>query len=258
MRLWWFLSVVAWTCTLPATGQAQTLEGTVFDGVTGLPVSAAEVLLRTASGKRPHQTGLSDTTGRFTFRVDPGQYVLQTRRVGYLPAISRPIRISSDELIAVKLVIATEPIAVDAVVVTARTRWSNPYLKATGFYARQETGIGRFLTRGDLARSAGSQLSDALRRTASVHMVPVDGRRFDIAIGRSVKGRRCIPAVLIDGTIARPGGPPRTTDVAIDDMVSAADVEGVEIYSGVSQAPPQFSRHAADCGAIVLWTKRQN
>ena len=41
------------------------------------------------------------------------------------------------------------------------------------------------------------------------------------------------------------------------DNIPVNDIEGMEVYSGPSETPMQFSHHASrmDCGAIVIWTR---
>jgi hypothetical protein len=95
-----------------------------------------------------------------------------------------------------------------------------------------------------------------LRRVPGVRLLRPDGRRADAVLTRANTGRRCMPAIFLDGIVSRAGGAPRITDVVIDDMVPATEIEGIEIYHGPSQAPAVFSRHA-ECGAIVVWTKRR-
>lgn len=36
---------------------------------------------------------------------------------------------------------------------------------------------------------------------------------------------------------------------------SPAGIEGIEIYTGTSQTPPQYNRTSGGCGVILIWTR---
>jgi outer membrane receptor for ferrienterochelin and colicin len=48
----------------------------------------------------------------------------------------------------------------------------------------------------------------------------------------------------------------RPSDFRIDDVVSPASVEGIEVYRGLSTVPPEFLNPDAVCGVIAIWTRR--
>ena len=53
---------------------------------------------------------------------------------------------------------------------------------------------------------------------------------------------------------------PLTHDVAINNYVSPDEVAAVEVYTGTSQIPAQFSssQYNARCGVVVIWTRSSN
>jgi hypothetical protein len=57
----------------------------------------------------------------------------------------------------------------------------------------------------------------------------------------------CFPIVYLDGY--------RTGGASIDDLVFPSDVEGVEVYKGLSEYPGQFASPDARCGVIAVWTR---
>jgi outer membrane receptor protein involved in Fe transport len=39
------------------------------------------------------------------------------------------------------------------------------------------------------------------------------------------------------------------------DLIPPADIEGIELYRGSSETPPQFNLMNAMCGVVVVWTR---
>ncbi|MGH7468038.1 MAG: hypothetical protein ACRENP_08630 [Longimicrobiales bacterium] len=125
----------------------------------------------------------------------------------------------------------------------------------SGFYEREGHGAGTFLTRYEIEKHGGGTfLSDVLRSAPGVRLVRADrsGRRFELRL----RNARCPPALYLDGAIVRLGGPPRPGEMLLDDLVSAIDIDGIEIYHGASETPPAFNREA-NCGVVALWTRRR-
>ena len=63
-------------------------------------------------------------------------------------------------------------------------------------------------------------------------------------------GGSCWPLVWLDGA------PLPTAEFDLD-FLSPSSIEGIEVYSGISQIPPQFmgSRGLGSCGVIVVWSR---
>ena len=63
-------------------------------------------------------------------------------------------------------------------------------------------------------------------------------------------GGSCWPLVWLDGA------PLPTAEFDLD-FLSPSSIEGIEVYSGISQMPPQFmgSRGLGSCGVIVVWSR---
>jgi hypothetical protein len=60
----------------------------------------------------------------------------------------------------------------------------------------------------------------------------------------------CWPLVWLDGA------PLPTAEFDLD-FLAPSSIEGIEVYSGISQVPPQFmgSRGLGSCGVIVVWSR---
>ncbi|HET6230423.1 MAG TPA: carboxypeptidase regulatory-like domain-containing protein [Longimicrobiaceae bacterium] len=65
----------------------------------------------------------------------------------------------------------------------------------------------------------------------------------------AVTAGTCVPVVWIDGLLS--GSP--ETDL---DALLPSQVEGIEIYTSVSNAPPQYRPGTAECGVVLVWTRQ--
>jgi hypothetical protein len=78
------------------------------------------------------------------------------------------------------------------------------------------------------------------------------GRRNVVAMGRSAGVNECSGAqIYVDEFLINPGGA-----FAIDEVLLPPDVEGIEVYRGLSTVPAEFLSPLASCGVIVIWTRR--
>jgi hypothetical protein len=133
--------------------------------------------------------------------------------------------------------IALPPVTVDVRVVA---------LEQNGFYERQERGPGTFLTRSMWDSRGILVPSDILRNLPGVRVG--SGRFGNVVYDRS----SCAFRYYLDG--ARVGA-----TFQIDD-IPAEWIEALEVYRGPAQVPGRFtmptSTARANCGVIVIWTKR--
>jgi outer membrane receptor for ferrienterochelin and colicin len=219
-------------------------------GVTGLICC-----LIAADAGAQHVSVLTDTLGRFLL-IAPraGDYELRAIRLGYATTVVPSIAVLGSETVDVELSLAVAAIPLEPLRVVARGRTISRYLSDVGFYDREQNGVGSFLTRYEIEKRGGFQLSDVLRSVSGVRLVRADrtGRRWDVRL----RNRRCSPSIYLDGTIVRASGTGRPTDMPMDDLVLSVDIDGIEIYHGPSESPAEFNRDA-NCGVIALWTRRR-
>ena len=213
----------------------RTLAGLVVDSA-GVPIARADVgivLLRRLTR--------TDDSGRFVFAGIPGDSVeFSVRHIGHKAA---KVRVRSDDTI--RIVLARSAAVLEAVDV--RTRRLREGIE--GFYRRSISGMGAYVTREDIEHQNTMRTSDALRSTAGIRFVRVAGGlgiRFNSA---SIVRRDCTPMIWLDGQ--------RAPGLEIDN-VPAPHVEGIELYSGPSTTPLQFSQYSSSstCGTIVVWTRQ--
>lgn len=229
----------------PATAQqapgGALLVVTVHDAVTGAPLAGAQV----TAGRRG-AGGLTDAQGSVQLRdLAPGRTRVHASYVGYAADSMVVVLVRGEEhTVAFTLLLA--PVALPAV--DARASPSTRRLAHTGFYERKAVGIGQFVTRQQIEERRPRVLSDVLRTIPGLRFTPGNFIDSHASMQRASPGlgRRCPIQYYIDGVPAH--------GYNIDDM-PARDVEGIEIYRGASEVPPEFNRRTAMCGVIVIWTR---
>jgi hypothetical protein len=109
--------------------------------------------------------------------------------------------------------------------------------------------MGNYITFQDMIRFPVTNTSDVFRRMPGLHY-NLDKYGQPVITMRGPFGE-CSPQLYLDGrNMSFMGG--STAD--IDDWVSPAEVQGIEVYRG-AQIPPQFTEGLNGCGAIVIWTR---
>jgi hypothetical protein len=68
----------------------------------------------------------------------------------------------------------------------------------------------------------------------------------------SIGARACGVSYYLNGTHF-----PITPDMTINQFVDPEIVEGIEVYTGTSQIPPEFNSSvlSSRCGVVVIWTR---
>ena len=126
--------------------------------------------------------------------------------------------------------------------------------KMAGFHRRRSRGMGEFITRREIESRDPMRLSDLVHLASGVQTIPygdASGRRH-VEISRA--------AFLEDTNVCRiqywiDGVPfPGVNRFELDEL-SPDDVQGIEIYRGPSEIPPQFNRRGSQCGVVLVWTR---
>lgn len=198
----------------------------------GRPAASARVLV--------WGTGLTTQTredGRFTLAgLPPGTFTVEARAIGFEPA-RIPVDLTNRAPGAVTLTLAKHVQGLAAVTVYGK---APPPTRLDDFLTRREHGMGHYITAADMERRPVFVLSDALRMTPGVYIVPG-------ATGNRIVGRGgCEPAVFLDGMPMYDGA----TD--FDNLVSPMNVGGIEVYNEAT-TPPQY--RTGSCGSVLIWTR---
>ena len=120
------LLVHGMSATADAIAQKAAVEVHARAQEGGAPVQFALVQLvtvdssATLSDSAPQ--GLTNADGRYRFDgVAPGRYRVQLRRIGFRPTLSDPVQVAAGETVQVELRVASEPLVLPPVTVTAET-----------------------------------------------------------------------------------------------------------------------------------------
>lgn len=189
--------------------------------------------------------GIVDARGilRLT-ELPPGDHRVVVNSIGYTES-EADITLSAGETHTLSVILELRPIELTEV--EARARAGVRRLTAVGFYTRQSQGPGAFITRQQIEKRQPRQLSDMLRMVSGVQLSATRFSDSRASMGRStLPSRRCPIQYILDGVPVH--------GFNIDD-VPPRDVEGIEIYRGAAELPPQFNQRTAMCGAIAIWTR---
>ena len=189
--------------------------------------------------------GVTDERGEMRFNaVRGGPATVRVRRLGFRPT---SIDVMVDQRAPVTSIVTLTPIAqrLAPIIVKGSTAYTG---RMAGFYQRRDLGIGHFVSREKLEHDNPGQLTDVFRRLPGVQ---ITSTRF---IRNAVRFRgnsgSCWPLVWLDGA------PLPTAEFDLD-FLAPSSIEGIEVYSGISQVPPQFmgARGMGSCGVIVVWSR---
>lgn len=223
---------------VPARPPTGRVTGTVVD-TTGAPVPGATV--RVMPAREPY--AVTDDSGRFVLeRLPPGRVTLAVRRLGYAPD-SATLDLAAGADVAARIPLKASAFVLEAITVSDTA--TSPWLRT--FERRREAGRGGyFFTRAEIVASQVQLTTDLLRR------VP----------GAMIRSGRWGPSVVF--THGGVGAVPCRPQLYVHEMAysgelndfSPDDIEGMEIYNGISTVPIEFqSPVARSCGAIVIWTR---
>src|SRR5688572_4986073 len=118
------LLILGMSATPDAIAQKATVEGHARADEGGAPVQFALVrLVRADSSPLPSDSppqGITNADGRYRFDgVAPGRYRVQLLRIGFRPVLSDPVQVAAGETVQLDLRVASQPLMLETVTVTA-------------------------------------------------------------------------------------------------------------------------------------------
>ena len=199
-------------------------------------------------------TAQTDQYGRFSLdSVTVGSRILEARALGYqMGRAQTTVRQGAGKQVDILVgdsVAVLEPVTVEG--------QYEPYLAHVGFMRRSHTAQGHFLDTTAIAKSGALRFEELFRMVPGVQLRPngtgmlVELQRGQGEISNRELGSYCPPMYFIDA-VYYPLPPLQTQSVP----VVPSEILGIEVYSNLFSAPPQFQRRGSGCGVILIWTKR--
>jgi hypothetical protein len=195
------------------------------------------------------QLARTDENGWFSLRkVPPGPAEISVRRLGYTP-ITLQLVVVAGPIDSLRVALLAQPAILDAIEVSAVERQKRQWIE--DFHRRRAQGLGTYATRDEILARNSFRPSDMFRTTPGVRIQRGRGLRFNYST--SIDARRdCPPMLWIDGQ--------RAPGIDLDEL-PLTDIEGIELYSGPSTTPTQFSHGLTSgltCGTVVVWSRPPN
>jgi len=235
------LASVVVLLSIPASLRAQaTLTGTIREDSSKAALAGVEIVIQTASKK-----ATTDAAGRFVLAgLTHGIHSVLVRSIGYRPIALRAYLVSNDTL-DITLLIRKSPVELAPLEVTASAVPSG----LEEFERRRQQGWGSFVDWTMLRKQEFRRVSDIARGMNGVRVsYNADGKAYLSNV------RGCPMAIYLDGAPIFKG-PGRGSPPAIDDW-NVLDLDAIEAYRGGVSTPIEFGGIGANCGTVVLWSRR--
>lgn len=213
------------------------LIGHVVDSA-GTAIAGAEIsLLRNESIR-----AVTNDSGAFRINgVPAGANIFAVRRIGYqaatFTAVLKSGRVSRANFPLSASVQALDPVHVSDTAVV--THWLDE------FNSRRTQHRGTFITREQIVAHNDRTGADILRTVPGVRVTQNRTGGTVVLFNRTVT-RACVPTMYVQGM---------PYSGQIDDF-NADDIEAMEVYTGVSEIPPEFDRgNRGVCGVVAVWMR---
>jgi len=180
--------------------------------------------------------------------VPTGTQLIVVRQVGFQP-ISLTVNVTAREPTDMKVALGPTANIMDPVLITARR---NTALEKQGFFRRQRSGWGTYITREDVDKRQPMFVTDLLTNVSGVRVVRTARGTIVRSAGNTslAGGSGGCTRLWVDGAqwgTVMPGD--------IDTAVGPNELAGVEVYRP-GDVPPQFAGFG-QCLTIVVWTDVQ-
>lgn len=239
----------------PALGAQAVLSGVVKEDSSGRLLPGVEVRLEGTD-----RVARTDSAGRYALVSKKGEHVALFRALGYQPSRVRVKLADGDTARADAALVRVPAHELDTVAVNAA-----PVVRTMreGIVERKRLGLGKFIEAAELRKYDARNTGDFLR-SLGVRLIeyydcepfrcPVELR----AVGdgaRTEGGAKCYSTVVFDNVVIyRSGTTMRPPDFRRD--FPSTSLAAIEYYKNATQIPTEFAGWRADCGVIVLWSRR--
>lgn len=269
-------AVLVLTAGVRAGAQA-IVTGVVREDSTGRALSGVEV---TMEGSKTHV--ITDSAGHYAFEASSGTRIAAFRLPGYQPLRLR-VSVKRDTVHADATLVRALAQQLNPVEVNANAPKPAASLGRDGFAERRAMGFGKFIDSTALRAREDRRVSDVLSELTDVRMREYRDPGSTIVKLRAISPIRGITqGYVASGTVngaTRSGiAPPslecwvsvffNNSPVYRSDRLgsgdppdfsrdfSVASLESIEYYKSPSEVPQQFGGSNANCGVLVLWSRR--
>lgn len=244
--------------------RVNTIMGKVVDAVSGAPVATAWVEASDDECRTPRRSIRTNDAGEFKLDLPFDRGHVRIRSTGYVTSsalrlsfdVTRRIQVLDFALAPIDTIGSLDKIIpIEGLLVVAQAAKRSPVL--TEFDIRVARGHGWFITAAEIQQRNPSRVTDLFTAIPGLDLIS-SGQGFQRVISfhrNNANPLGCPAQIYLDGQLVTkplPQGPGFT----VDDLVIPGDLEGVEIYHGLSSVPAEFINPNSRCGVVVLWTKR--
>ena len=224
-----------------------TLVGRVISSIGGLPLANAVVEI---NGDR---VALTDDAGLFylpDLLVAWGSNQLEVHHLSFDDVTDEFWIANPDETVEFYVGLEVEALELSGFVVEGTATLNE--IRMQPFYERQRKTAGHFITRSDIEARDPPNFTAMMRGISGVRVEYGGQFGTQIYFARSPGNRLACPSpvVYLDGILIVATG----EAVDFDALVTPDQVEGIELYSGVS-IPIEFNRSGSTCGVIAIWSR---
>ena len=216
------------------------LSGRTIDTSSRMGIPGVRVSAHSENG-RELAVALSDSIGGFRFALEPGKYLLRTSRIGYAPTESRKFELNDREQIDLLVQLAVEAVSTDPLVIVMKRTLVGRLIPYYERLDRRDVNGGHFITRAQIDSLGVGDITAHIEQSGVPMETSRRGERWPLGYGR------CRMRVFLDDVPME--------GFALDAMVHADNIEGVEIYRSSYEAPARYSDRLNTCGVLLLWTR---
>ena len=232
----------------PGPDPTGTVAGRITEAIGGRPVGGAIVELN------GNMVAVTSADGIFNVEQVPlawGLNQFHVRHLSYAPVTEDLWLVNPDDLFAFAVVLIPVPVAVVPEIVVEVDRTLMVYGRMRPFYERRARGLGLFITRQEIERRNPTRITDVFNGMPGVQLRPIGLTRVQVTFTRAGRGFNDVcpsPDLFFNGALIQGG-------LFLNDIINPEEIEGIELYRGTAETPPQFQKPGSTCGSIVIWTR---
>jgi hypothetical protein len=242
------------------------LRGILYDDANGTRLRGTVMLVDPASDAPVIHT-TTDTLGQFTMQFRGGTFQVAAVRAGYKSVLSAPMALQNGERLTIRIPIAVDGDPTHSIGVlehvrpTAAAKGDARQVAMDGFNTRRNVGTGLHYDHAQLIRSPERTLGGFLQTVPGLRIAdPNSANSTTVLRSQSMQpagsrsGPSCQVAWFLDGhRMDIPGHPDSMTDAL--GSIALENIDGLEVFRGVSEIPSEFAAPDVRCGAIAVWTR---